>query len=149
MKKVVAFIFVILMLVGLMLVKVDNLAQLDYEKLIIVSACQLENAGREVKNGNDFYYTLDKTDFVKFNLSQNKIKGLVYYINKKYDLSYFNKKFNYCIYRGGDVDGREIYYGYDKSYYDFRFVEGKKVNFQLVDDKDYWILGYPMIMTGF
>ena len=34
-------------------------------------------------------------------------------------------------------------------YKEFEFIDGKKINVQLAKTDDNWVLGFPMILTGF
>ena len=148
MKKMIAFIFVIFLFLGIAVAKINFPQKFDYERLIIVSEKKLDYAS--IKNGNDYYYFFDKKDKTIFNKNFDitDIKGLTFYISSKYDLNYFSNHFNYLTSKS-EVDKKQVYYGYDKNYYDFRLIDGKKINFQLVKDEEGWILGYPAILTSF
>lgn len=152
MKRMIAFIFVMFMLLGIAYYK-DSLPQInDCERAVIISKFDnLEIDGDILQSGNDFYYYVDKKEcekaFEKY--GSEKIEGVVFYFNNKYDLNYFNNKFNNTLTDKVVVEKCDVYYGYDKDYFDFRLIDGKKVNFQLVNDGNNWILGYPMIIIGF
>ncbi len=123
-----------------------------YDRAVIISKyAGLGLEGEVVESGNDFYYFVNKNvcESAMKNLSSEKISGVVFYYNNKYNLNYFAKKFDYNLTKKTIVENREVYYGYDKNYYDFRIIDGKKVNFQLAFDGNNWILGYPMIILGF
>ena len=58
------------------------------------------------------------------------------------------ENFDY-IYQGGSAQDYLIYYGYYSNFKDYRYVDGKKINFQLAKTGEGWILGLPLIETGF
>ena len=148
MKRMIAFIFILFALFGVAVIKVNMPKVLDYDRVIIISNKKLNYSN--IKNGNDFYYTFDKNqtkELKEINICD--IKGMVFYISKQYSIDNFQKQFNFLITNKSKIDEKDVYYGYDKNYHDFRIIDGKKINFQLVKSEDNWILGYPMIMTGF
>lgn len=148
MKKMIAFIFLIL--VGLTLMHFKTFPSLDFEKVVVVSENADIDIEDKVKNGNDFYYTISKEmgSISKF-FKKDDIKGLIFYISPKYSLEKLKKRFDFIFESSEEIDNQKIYYGYDSSYPDFRFIKNKKVNFQLTKNDENWILGYPMILTGF
>ncbi len=152
MKRMIAFIFIVVMMLGIAYFKDAMPKAESFERAVIVSDFgDLDIQGEILKNGKDFYYYVDYAQ-CKIALNRNgndKIKGIVYYYNKNLDLNYFTRKFNYSISDKTTIEDRDVYYGYDEDYYDFRFISGKKINFQLAYDGNNWILGYPMIITGF
>ncbi len=152
MKRMVAFIFIILAFFGVGLFKNDSLDINDYERVVIVSKLDdLTNKGSKVQNGEDYYYYLNyqEGESVRKNLSSYQISGIIFYLSKEYSFNSFNKKFDYTLSAKSIVEDNDVYYGYDKDYSDFRLVGGKKINLQLVKSDNNWILGYPMILTGF
>ena len=102
-----------------------------------------------LQNGEDFYYNFDKIEGqeVLKGLDVNEIKGLVFYFENIDINDLFNKTDFY--YKGEEVDGMKVYYGYDSSYLDFRYINGKKINIQIVQNSTKTIVGYPMILCGF
>ena len=150
MKRMIAFIFVIFVLFGVILVK-DNLpSSFDYTKVVVVSKNDDLCSAEKIQNGEVYYYFLGKdAKDILDNISGKDIEGIVYYLSNEYDIGFLNKKFDYTLSSPSYVEGREVYYGYDKDYYDFRFIDGKKINVQIANDGNGWIIGYPMILTGF
>ncbi len=150
MKRMIAFLIVAIAVSISAFLCVDLPHNEDYESVVVVSAQENLIDGEVIKNGNDFYYYLSKKNAEKVikTLDLDKVSGIVYYFSNK-SLDYFNKKLNYSLTSPSNVGDRTVYYGYDKSYYDFRLIDGKKMNVQLANDGERWILGYPMILTGF
>ena len=148
MKRMIAFIFLIFALIGIAIFKADIPHEIDFDRVVVISSKTLNYSN--IKNGNDYYYTFDKkqTDELR-KIDICDIKGLVFYISKQYKIDTFQKKFNFLITNKSKIDEKDAYYGYDKNYHDFRIIDGKKINFQLVKSESNWILGYPIIMTGF
>ncbi len=151
MKRMVAFILIIFSLFCIVIFKDNLVISNDYEKMVIISSNDRLNLHCKIlQNGDDFYYFIDnnKNNIQKL-LNDNDIKGIVLYFSKDFNLNYFNNKLDYTLSKESIVGGRKVYYGYDKDYSDYRFVDNKKINVQLVYDGNQWIMGYPMILTGF
>ena len=150
MKKMIALIFVIVTLFALNLSFSDD-KSIDFESVVIVSTNSDLDIGEFVQNGSDYYYKLNKQEGTKTlkTLAPNCVKGLVYYVSNKYNLEYFKNKFNFYLSDSSLIEERTVYYGYDSSFKDFNYINGKKINVQLVNDGSQWIVGYPLILTGF
>ncbi len=148
----IAFIFVVFMFLGVAYFK-DSLPKAeDYERAVIISKFDnLEICDEIIQSGSDFYYYLNfkECQSALKSLGSEKISGIVYYYDNSFDLNYFKRKFGYNMTDKTMVEDCQVYYGYDKDYCDFRVIDGKKMNFQLVYDGNCWILGYPMIIIGF
>lgn len=142
MKNVIVFFIVSCMLLSLPLfVKADY--DFEFERAVIVTSDKIE--GREgVKNGNDFYYTFYDKEFEEY---EENAKALVFYL-EKFDCKKFLRGSDE-VFKCQDVEGMQIYEGYNKAFDKSIFVEGKKINFQLVINGDRIVLGIPMIVTGF
>lgn len=150
MKKMIAFIFIIILLFGIALAKINYPKPLNYEKVVVVTEKKYDLECEIIKSGNDYYYMLgNKADKILKNIDISQIKGIVFYLPGEYKLQDLKKHFNYMVFDSKSVQNKKVYYGYDDSYYNFKIIDGKKINFQLVEDQNQWILGYPMILTGF
>ncbi len=152
MKRVIVFIFLIILLLPLSFIEKKDCLDFDYEKITVVSEkSNLNLSVNVVKSGKDYYYTVEK-ESKKIELKDldfDNVKGIVLYISKKYSIDYFKKIFNYNISYSKIIEEKNIYTGYYKDYDDYRIVDGKKIIFQLVEYKNKWILGFPLILTGF
>lgn len=150
MKRMIAFIFMVFVLIGVAFFKQNNTQQYDFEKVVIVSKVDNLINCDVIKNGNDYYYTIKSEEKSKVDgLNKTDIDAIIYYLPKDLKIDYFKAKFDFNISNPSYVAGRTIFYGYDKNFNDFRLINGKKINFQLACDENNWILGYPMIVTGF
>ncbi len=152
MKRLIAFIFIILFSFMLLIIKDNNeIFDCNCEKMVIVSNNEnlLEDC-QKIFNSDDVYFIVEKEEKEKIdNLDFSYVKGVVLYFNKNVNLNYFNKRFNYTLFGGKSIEDRQVYYGYDKNYCDYRIIENKRVNVQLVKTENEWIVGYPLIITGF
>lgn len=148
MKKMIGFFVLIALLCVVCLNKTDNFAHFyNCDKLLIVSLTE-ESEDEHIKSGNVFYYEYE-SDFKNHiqNMKAQTIGYNFYFSSLNFDK--FSKNFDY-IYQGETFEqSYQIYYGFYSGYNDFRYIEGKKVNFQLVNTGDEWILGFPMILTGY
>ena len=152
MKKMIAFL-----LCGGLLLAGKNLPNRSFdlfenaEKMIVVSEKRIEQFDDEFISGNDYYYTFQAKEIEKnFSILDEKdgIKGLNLYFNQEMPLSYFQNKLDFL----GDetnLGENKIYYGYYSYYKHFKWIDGKKINVQLVQTAEGWILGMPLILTGF
>ena len=101
MKRVIVFIFLIILLLPLSFIEKKDCLDFDYEKITVVSEkSNLNLSVNVVKSGKDYYYTVEK-ESKKIELKDldfDNVKGIVLYISKKYSIDYFKKIFNYNIY---------------------------------------------------
>lgn len=150
MKRMIAFFIAIGLLIGVKFACQSNSLNYDFEKLIIVSSSECLYDTDFVRNGNKYYYSFDKNQGEKAleNIKSEEVEGLVYYFDLNYNLKNLKNKLDYC-YKGGSASGIEIYYGYDKQYKDYRIVNRKKVNVQIVKNSTNIIVGYPLILTSY
>ena len=102
--------------------------------------------GASVLNGvNNEFDNESLIDYEKF----GNIEGLNFYFDKNTPFSFFEDNVDFIYKSDGKVNGYDIYYGYTVKYKDFLNINNKKVNFQLVNTQDEWIMGFPLILTGF
>ena len=150
MKKMIAFLFLSAFLAGLNNFVIEDISKFDkFSKALIVSEEDVELQCEKVQNGQDFYYIFEnEKDIVQMTEKFEDVKGINLYFDKNISLTYFSNQINYFS-KGQDVEDMEVYYGYYPGYKDFRFVDGKKINVQLVKTADCWIMGFPLILTGF
>lgn len=104
-----------------------------------------------VPNGDFKYYTFSKLEENKMlNIFENcEVDGVMLKFSNEVPFSYFKSVLKSNFYQGGSAEGMDIYYGFYQYYDDYIWVDGKKLNFQLVQKDDGWLLGMPMILTGF
>ena len=150
MKRMVVFFLVIGLLIGAsFLVENDFSPFLNFNRLVIVSSKPLTYRTFLIQNGNDFYYEFDKNQLEVAINDKDHIKCYIFYFFNNLTKKDFNQYFDF-IYQGNiSEQNYTIYYGYYSGYSDYEIISGKKVNFQLVQTSTQWILGFPMIMTGF
>lgn len=153
MKKMIAFFILIVFLVGLSVFKSNNFDLLKgYEKIIVVSENVYSKLDENpIKNGNQYIHSLEKEKGKYFlnNIDKFDILGLSFYFNNNFKLSQFNKEFDYTLSNPSILEEYKIYYGYYEKYDDYRLIDGKKINVQLVETQNEWIVGFPLILTGF
>lgn len=123
----------------------------NFERMTIVTKNEMEIESENISySGNQIYYTLNHSQAEKYleNEKKQDIDGYVFYFND-FDLDAFSKLIGGYMFCSEGVENYKIYYGYYKQYNDFRYVSGKKINFQLVKRDNDWVLGFPLILTGF
>ena len=152
MKKMIAFLLLAvlaLFLKGKLPLSFDEFD--NVERVVIVSKTRIDDCDNCIENGDDFYCVFEGENVKNIldNIQeQEEIKGVNLYFSKDTKLSYFQEKLDYLSDKS-QIDDVEIYYGYYKGYQDFEWLEGKKINVQLARVEDGWIMGFPMILTGF
>lgn len=152
MKRMIAFIFLLPILFAINLQQIDKYKNLDYQKVTIVS--KVENLIEDcqvVKNGQVFYFTLDRNvgKSILSNLPQSQVEGIIYYLSKEHSIDYFKNLYGQYLSNVSYIEGMNIYYAYDNTYHDFRYINNKKVNVQIAYTCEGWVVGYPAIITGF
>ncbi|MBE7073680.1 MAG: hypothetical protein E7379_01110 [Clostridiales bacterium] len=149
MKRLIAFIFVVCCMV---MGQSGESVKLDFDniqKVVLVSSCEIE--GREFfMSGNDYYTTINQDYAGIFQQIDaiDGIKGVNIYFDKSTKLSYFKDKLDF-ISGDSEIEGNKVYQGYTHKYKKFNWIDGKKENCQLVQTNDCWILGFPLVLTGF
>lgn len=145
MKKMIGFFVVIVLLLSLVMTKQDDFNFLsNCSKILAVSDEKLADENYVLQNGNQYYYFYNDIDKLKD-------KGFLaynFYFDIETDLSQILDCFSF-VYEGEGVDDYKIYYGYYDGYRDFRYVDGKKINVQVVKNDHEIIVGFPLIVTGY
>ena len=78
----------------------------------------------------------------------NNVDGIILYFENS-SLDDIVDFYNIDYYRGGDVEGKAVYYGYSPYYKENYSVNNKKVNVQISVQENQIIVGFPAILTGF
>ena len=152
MKRMIAFL---LLVVGLLVFKGTQKDDFDcFEQVhavLVVTDGEQENIDKLTKSGDDFYYLFEeeRAKYIIKNLDVfDGVKGINLYFSLDKDFEYFKRRLDFLSSKT-QVEGREVYYGFFSGYEDFQFIEGKKINAQLAKTEEYWVLGFPLILTGF
>ena len=131
MKRLIAFVFIIITSFLLLLTKNnDKVFDCDFNKAIVVTKSEnlLEDCEKMI-NGDNFYFLISKEQKQKIeNLDFSSVIGIVLYFNKDIKFDYFKEHFGYTLFGGKTIEGRQMFYGYDKKYCDYRIIDNKKVN---------------------
>lgn len=151
MKRMIAFLIIFVMMLGVKFVQENNLPRYDYEKLIVVTKLEKLFDAEKIENGNQFYFIFDNNrgEKVLKELNIENIDGLVYYFDKNLGVDFIKNKLDFYYEAAEKIDELEIYYGFDSSYPNFTYLNGKKINVQIVKNSTNIIVGYPMILCGY
>lgn len=147
MKRLIAFFILIVLLIGVKFINNDFPQDFKYEKIVVITKSQALFDGEYIKNGNQYYYTFDYENTPKF--EEQDIDGVVYYFNSQTNINKIKQSLNFCYQSGQDIDNMKIYYGWTNKYQNFRIVNNKKVNVQIVENSTNIIVGFPMILCGY
>ena len=150
MKKMIGFFLIIALLIGASVLNgVNNEIISSYNKIAIVSSNYVKDyKDNAIESGGKYYYFFDNVSLIDYEKFGN-IEGLNFYFDKITPFSFFEDNVDFIYKSDGKVNGYDIYYGYTVKYKDFLNINNKKINFQLVNTQDEWIMGFPLILTGF
>ncbi|MBQ8444461.1 MAG: hypothetical protein IJX25_03825 [Clostridia bacterium] len=150
MKRMIAFVFVIVLLISL--VSIDNDSELKFsmaESGVLVTSKALEDK-ECFCSGNEYYSSFEGDELINLLEDINQyenVKGVNLYFSNDVPLNYFQSQIDYL--ESETIENVGLLLGYCKDYNDFVWTEGKKINVQLAKIENGWVLGFPMILTGF
>lgn len=149
MKKLIVFILLLMPLCFLALKKpiCGDIANFD----VVTKACVVtkEDVGENAVSTLQYNYLLvdGKEDLLKVATDLNA-EGLILYL-KKDDYEKFTKTLNMLTLKQKIIDNKTIVYAFTPQYSKTVFMENKKVNMEIVFEKDDVIIGFPTILSGF
>jgi len=149
MKKMIAFFMTAICAMVVKYFTVDDFASfLDFEKMVVV--CQQKLSEEFVQNGEDYYNVFrdKKAQNILAEWESIDAKGVNLYFSLEKDLEYFSQRVE-NMQQVSDIDDNCCWQGYYGGFKDFRYINKKKINFQLVQTDEGWIMGFPYIITGF
>lgn len=151
MKRMIAFFIVVISLFGIKIFTENNLPNCNFEKLVVVSSSDSLFEGEKLKNGNHFYYTFNYQQGrgVLNDLKASQIEGVVFYYDNSINVEELLNTLDFYFKSKVQIEGIEIFYGYDGDYTDFRYIDGKKINVQVVINSTNIVMGYPLILCGY
>ena len=122
----------------------------NVERVCFVSAESYQNKSVEVVPCGDKFFNFCSLSVAKDNLDSFKknIDGLQFYLNES-TLEELVLQLNCQKVETSAIDGMTIYYGYTPYYQDSVYLDGKKVNIQIVLKEGKVVVGFPMILTGY
>lgn len=145
MKRMIGFFVIVFVLITFYQTKQDDFLFLkDCKSIITVSNYKFEEENFLLQNGNQYYYKYDNLqdiknkDFISYN----------FYFDLNIDIFDILNKCSF-FYQGEQIEDYQIYYGYYGGYNDFRYVNGKKINIQVVKTESQIIVGFPLIIIGY
>ncbi len=151
MKRVVVFFIAMLALICPLFVQGKSLNTDDVTKVCVVmseevkSLCECE----VIKNGNQFYYTMSLEEYNSSSSIFKSYDAINLFYEKDVSMQKLLKAHNITSYYLSSVEGMDVLYGYTNNFSDFRMVDGKKINVQIVWKKSETIVGFPLIVTGY
>lgn len=152
MRKMIAFLLLVVGLLAFKEIPKNSFDCFDkVQAVLVVTDREQKNIDKLTKNGDDFYYVFEdeRAKYILKNLDVfTGIKGINLYFSKEEKVDYFKRKLDFLSEKSY-VEGCEIYYGFFSAYDDFEIVDGKKINVQLAKNDTNWVLGFPVILSGF
>ena len=152
MKRMIAFIFFVVFAV-LCSGETASFTKADFslaERAVMVSSTPIDNKNNFFSGGN--FYTYFESEELKELLQKinqiEGVKGFNLYFSSDVKYDYFQSQIDFV----GDlkeIDEMIVYQGYSKFYSRFVWLDGKKNNVQLAKTTQGWVLGFPVILTGF
>ena len=147
----IAFVLFTAILLTLSVVpKGQNIVFEKAEKGVLVTSIPFQD-DNFIYSGGNYYSVINKQDIGKILQAQNKIegfKGLNLYFNETISLQKLKKQIDFLSEKSV-INGQEIYTGYSENFDNFVWIEGKKVNLQIASTQNGFVVGIPLILTGF
>lgn len=149
MKRLLALIVLLGALLGL-----QNHSNFDFfacdglQKVCFVTKENLLDSEDVIKSGNQFYCNLSIEQASQTYKSIEELDGMILYFFDT-SLEQITKYYKVDYFKGQVVEGKEVFYGYSPLYKDFKLVDNKKINAQIVINANEIILGFPAILVGF
>ena len=150
MKKLIAFLMIGMSLWGLKFLP-QNKAVRILEMDGLVKACIVTDddvQGENVIQTLDYNYIYLNNEEIKTFNQEINIKGITLYLeNEKYkDII---KTLNMLVFKEEVLQDYSIIYGYTNKFRDFKIIDNKKINVQIVKNDDQVIIGFPLVLSGF
>ena len=150
MKRMIVFLFLCIFMIAFAFFKSNDFSFLNCNKFVVVSKFEINESDKIIQNGNQYYniFSSNPKDYLKSEV-KNNADGYVFYFDSNNTKEDFEKLLGYDLTSCSEIEDYNCFYGYYNGYKDFRYVNGKKINFQLVLTEEEWILGFPVILTGY
>lgn len=128
----------------------DLLGHDKISKVCVVTDTQVVSAECDnvIKSGNQYYYSGSREEIKNQFKNLNDVDGVVLYFQNS-NLKEIVDFYKVDYYRGGDVEGMAIYYGYSPYYKTHQTIDNKKINVQIAISEGEIIVGFPAILIGF
>ena len=149
----IAFFILVALLLCVKYLNIDKIKEIfGFDRLVVITSQAYTDLSNDyISNGNLYYYKLSKEEGKEFlkEKKKYKIEGISFYFDKKYDLNYFKTLFDNNLSKETQLENLKVYYGFYKNFEDYKMIDGKKINVQLAKTEDEWVVGFPLILTGF
>lgn len=139
-----SLIFFFFAIFSLKLEKVTNVLEI---------ACCFDNFHKATVVDKNEYISFKDEDELK-GYCQNAFNaknfdGIVLYFDKNCPFEFFLNKLSFNLSSASLIENLKVYYGYTELFNKFVVHDNKKINVQIAQREDCWILGMPLILTGF
>ena len=101
-----------------------------------------------IKNGNQYLHYASRESIKSQMKNFKQVDGIVLYFEQS-SLKELVAFYKIDYFKGGDLLGYQVFYGYTTFYSDYKYISNKKINVQIAVASDHIIIGFPMILTGF
>jgi hypothetical protein len=155
MKNIFSFIFIFVLIALTFLFYDSKKLAFDFftqgECEFVVSSANsnidLPPEVKVVKNGTHYMITAPSSlsRFLYNRLVE--VKGMTFYTTQS--LQSVVERLNVKYFKGEEIEGARHYYGFCKSFSDFVFISGKKVNIHFVEKQNQLIIGLPIILGSY
>lgn len=149
MKKMIAFFMTAICAMVVKYFTVEDFSSfLEFDKIVVV--CQQKLSEEFVQNGEEYYNVFkgQRAEDILTDWENIDAKAVNLYFDLEKELDYFSQRVE-NMQQISDIDGNHCWQGYYNGFKDFRYINKKKINFQLVQTDEGWIMGFPYIITGF
>ncbi len=150
MKKLAVFIFVGLILAGLMFVPKQFSVQeeLIQKALVVTDLASATGSGEKfVVNGNDAIICLNAEKLQEFQ-KNFPVKALIFTINKQ-DFAKFTRNLQLQTITQTQIEGMQVTYAYTPMFSQSHIADGRKCNIEIAEREEDVVIGFPSIVTGY
>lgn len=150
MKKLAVFIFVGLILAGLMFVPKQFSVQeeLIQKALVVTDLASATGSGEKfVVNGNDAIICLNAEKLQEFQ-ENFPVKALIFTINKQ-NFAKFTQNLQLQTITQTQIEGMQVTYAYTPMFSQSYVADGRKCNVEIAEREEEIVIGFPSIVTGY
>ena len=150
MKKLLSFLLILSALASTFVLKNEAGDIFSFDGCEQVCFVSERDFGFESQRSGDKIFNFCSYEKAKeiYDDVKDELDGIQFYF-KTFDKEKFYKKFRVYELSKSQIDDMDIVYGYTPFFEKAMIIEGKKANFQLVQNEEWTILGFPIILTGY
>ena len=150
MKKLLSFLLIICCLASTFVLRNESGDIFSFDGCEQVCLISEKDFGFDSQRSGDKVFNFCSYEKAKeiYNDIKADLDGIQFYF-KVFDEGNFYKKFRTSAISKSQVEGIDMVYGFSPCFENSILIDGKKQNFQVAKTKEWTILGFPIILTGY